>query len=38
MAMDRSMYGKVMPGPTYQPYRITMARGSSPGCESETNR
>ncbi|XP_043282015.1 paxillin isoform X3 [Venturia canescens] len=31
MAMDRSMYGKVLPGPTYQPYRITMAKGSSPG-------
>ncbi|XP_046428283.1 leupaxin isoform X2 [Neodiprion pinetum] len=31
MAMDRSMYGKVEPGATYQPYRITVKNGSSPG-------
>ncbi|XP_011874725.1 PREDICTED: paxillin isoform X5 [Vollenhovia emeryi] len=31
MAMDRTMYGKVEPGDTYQPYRITMKKGSPPG-------
>ncbi|XP_066586832.1 leupaxin-like isoform X2 [Prorops nasuta] len=31
MAMDRSMYGKVKPGATYQPYRITVKKGSPPG-------
>ncbi|XP_012263726.1 paxillin-like isoform X3 [Athalia rosae] len=31
MAMDRSMYGKVEPGATYQPYRITVKNGSPPG-------
>nr|XP_012231000.1 PREDICTED: paxillin isoform X5 [Linepithema humile] len=31
MAMDRTMYGKVEPGDTYQPYRITIKKGSPPG-------
>lgn len=34
MAMDRTMYGKVEPGDIYQPYRITMKKGSPPGCKS----
>ncbi|XP_033230185.1 paxillin isoform X7 [Belonocnema kinseyi] len=29
--MDRTMYGKLEPGPSYQPYRITVKKGSSPG-------
>jgi len=33
MAMDRTMYGKVEPGGTYQPYRITVKKGSPPGCK-----
>lgn len=35
MAMDRTMYGKVEPGDIYQPYRITMKKGSPPGCKSD---
>ncbi|XP_043491086.1 leupaxin isoform X2 [Polistes fuscatus] len=31
MAMDRTMYGKVQPGATYQPFRITVKKGSPPG-------
>ncbi|XP_047345977.1 paxillin-like isoform X2 [Vespa velutina] len=31
MAMDRTMYGKVQPGATYQPFRITVKKGSLPG-------
>ncbi|KAI4489725.1 hypothetical protein M0804_003907 [Polistes exclamans] len=34
MAMDRTMYGKVQPGATYQPFRITMKKGSPPGCKT----
>lgn len=36
MAMDRTMYGKVQPGASYQPYRITIKRGreaEAPGCK-----
>lgn len=35
MAMDRTMYGKVEPSDIYQPYRITMKKGSPPGCKSD---
>lgn len=34
--MDRTMYGKIQHGASYQPYRITMKRGrdaGAPGCE-----
>lgn len=34
MAMDRTMYGKVEPSAIYQPYKITIKKGSPPGCES----
>ena len=34
MAMDRTMYGKVEPSAIYQPYKITITKGSPPGCES----
>lgn len=34
MAMDRTMYGKVEPSAIYQPYKITVTKGSPPGCES----
>lgn len=30
--VDRTMYGKVLPG-TYYPYRCTLKNGSSPGCK-----
>lgn len=29
--MDRTMYGKVEPSAIYQPYKITIKKGSSPG-------
>lgn len=32
--MDRTMYGKVEPSAIYQPYKITIKKGSPPGCES----
>lgn len=28
------MYGKVEPSAIYQPYKITITKGSPPGCES----
>ena len=31
--MDRTMYGKLEPGPSYQPYRITVKKGLPPGCK-----
>ncbi|XP_076234777.1 paxillin isoform X2 [Calliopsis andreniformis] len=31
MAMDRTMYGKVDPGAIYQPFKITVKKGSPPG-------
>lgn len=34
MAMDRTMYGKIEPSAIYQPYKITIKKGSPPGCES----